>query len=172
MKKLYLHSILICGFLILSTAQASPNYPDFIKQNFVSDKTVTSNKIWLIGDTKKVIIDILGHPYHQLRVTYWTSSQTPEKSIWILQEIGRERYIDVGIVIENNKIEKLRILAFRESRGWEVKLPFFTKQFDNNSLTEERKLKNRVDSITGATLSWRAVTRLARMALYLDQQRK
>lgn len=150
---------------------ASDDYSDFVSQNFAAERTIEHQKMWLIADKKEVVTEILSHPYHQLRTSYWSSAENPGRSLWILQEIGRERYIDVGIVIQDQKIEKLRILAFRESRGWEVKLPFFTEQFDGNTLTNERKLSQRVDSITGATLSWRAVTRLARMALYLDQQR-
>jgi len=128
-------------------------------------------KIWLLADTKTTVADILGHPYKQMRVSYWIDPAQPSKSVWLLHKIGKERYIDVAITIDNNTIQKLRILAFRESRGWEVKLPFFTKQFDQNKLTEDLKLTNRVDNISGATLSWHAVTKLARMALYLDSKR-
>ncbi|WP_319380439.1 FMN-binding protein [Thiomicrorhabdus sp.] len=142
-----------------------------MQRNFVDGESVVEKKIWLIGDQKKATTEILGHPYHQLRVTYWTSPENTAKSVWILQEIGKERFIDVGIVIESNEIRKLEILAFRESRGWEVKLPFFTAQFDGNRLTKEHKLEKRVDAITGATLSWRAVTGVAKMALYLNGQR-
>jgi len=130
----------------------------------------TEKKIWLIGEKKKVVTEILNHPYKQLRIGYWTAKDKPMIRVWFLQEIGKEKDIDVGIVIKDNKIQKLRILAFRESRGWEVKLPFFTKQFNQNTLTADHKLSNQVSNISGATLSWRAVTKLARVALYLNKQ--
>jgi Na+-translocating ferredoxin:NAD+ oxidoreductase RnfG subunit len=56
-------------------------------------------------------------------------------------------------------------LAFRESRGWEIRYPFFTKQFDQVSLTQKQKLNKTIDNITGATLSVRAVRKLAQLAL-------
>ena len=47
---------------------------------------------------------------------------------------------------------------------------FFTKQFDGLRLDRSSVLDGRVDSITGATLSVRAVTHVARLALLLAQQ--
>ncbi len=164
---------LILAFMLIgvSTGVRADIAPDtFIAEAFEQQANTQAKKIWLIGDKKRVTTEILGHPYHFLRVGYWQNPHFPNRRVWILQEIGKERMIDVGIQIERHKIQKLRVLAFRESRGWEVKLPFFTKQFEGIGLTDSHDLSNRIDAITGATLSWRAVTKLARMALYLDKQ--
>ena len=58
---------------------------------------------------------------------------------------------------------------FRESRGWEVKHSFFTRQFANLWLDGERNLSGPVDNITGATLSVKAMTRMAKAALLMHQ---
>jgi hypothetical protein len=63
----------------------------------------------------------------------------------------------------------LRVLIYRESRGWEVRHAFFTRQFDQAQL-ENGKLDRSIDGITGATLSVEALQRAARLALWLDQQ--
>jgi len=75
-------------------------------------------------------------------------------------------------VINNKKIEIIKVLVFRESRGREIKYTFFTGQFTQAGNTDEHKLDRTIDSISGATLSVRAVTKLARIALLLDQQLK
>jgi hypothetical protein len=59
------------------------------------------------------------------------------------------------------------VLIFRESRGWEVRHDFFTDQFKGVTLNDDRELDLPIDNISGATLSVRALTRLARLALYL-----
>lgn len=56
---------------------------------------------------------------------------------------------------------------FRESRGFEVRYPFFTDQFRGARLREGLDLDREIDGISGATLSVRALTKLARLALLL-----
>ena len=83
-----------------------------------------------------------------------------------MDEIGKDRPITAGVVIDNGAIADIRVLVFRESRGWEVKYDFFTRQFDNLRLGNgDQRLSEPVDNITGATLSVNAMTRMARAAL-------
>lgn len=124
--------------------------------------------IWLSGEAKKTATEILHHKPGYLRVRYWANNNT---SAWILNEIGKEQPITVGIIIENSSIKLLRVLEFRESRGDEVRHNFFTKQFNNAQIKDDQQLNQSIDGITGATLSVRALKRLARLALYLDAYR-
>ncbi len=162
--------LLVTGVLMLTLKTV---YAEVYKTNeaFLSEvfagKVPTPAHVWLRGDLKAQVNKILMHPYGKLRVKYWKSA---DKSAWILEEIGKEKPITTGIVINQpGKISKIEILAFRESRGWEVKYPFFLKQFLNAALKADQQLDKPVDGITGATLSVRAVTKLARMALLLHQ---
>ena len=69
--------------------------------------------------------------------------------------------------------ERVRVLEFRETRGWEVRYPFFTDQFSGAHLSNgqrDAQLDQQIDGITGATLSVRAVTRAVQAALYLSAQ--
>ena len=61
------------------------------------------------------------------------------------------------------------ILTYRESRGYEVRHDFFTRQFKGAALKGD-KLTNRIDGISGATLSVWAVTNVSEWALYLHEQ--
>jgi len=121
--------------------------------------------LWLDKELKQQFADILAHPYKGLRIRYW---QQQDKSAWILEEIGKEKPITVGFVVRDGRIQQVKVLVFRESRGWEVRHSFFTDQFKQAGLTERHQLDTRIDNISGATLSVRAVSKLARIALLLD----
>ncbi|HIG41134.1 MAG: FMN-binding protein [bacterium] len=134
----------------------------FVADNFsLNPKTRT---VWLTKENQSIARLILGHTYRGLRVRYW---QDGSKTGWIMDEIGKEKPITIGVVIDENKIQKITILEFRESRGGEVRHPFFTGQFMGLSLVEGNKLSQRIDGITGATLSVRAVSNVSRFALHL-----
>ena len=121
--------------------------------------------LWLKGDLKKQVAAILGHRYPSLRIRFW---QRGSRTAWILEEVGKEQPITTGIVVDQGRIERIKVLIFRESRGWEVRYPFFTDQFRGASLNERLELDRDIDGISGATLSVRALERLARLALFLD----
>lgn len=137
----------------------------FIAEAF-TDKPPKAEVIWPDKALKAQIKDILGHDYKSLRIRYWKQEQ---RTVWVLDEIGKDKPITTGFVINDGRIERVRVLVFRESRGWEVRHAFFTDQFDKASLKEDMMLDRTIDNISGATLSVRAVTKLARVALLLDQ---
>ncbi|MDQ8186614.1 FMN-binding protein [Pelagicoccus sp. SDUM812002] len=124
--------------------------------------------LWITKELKPEIQKILGHDYPALRVRYWSEG---ERSAWILEEIGKVKPITVGIVVESDKIVRLKVLIYRESHGWEVKHSFFTDQFKEAELTKKLRLNKNIDGISGATLSVNALERLGRLALFLDQCR-
>jgi len=123
--------------------------------------------IWLRDDIRADSTDIVGHPYPGLRIRYWSRDS---RSAWILEEIGKEKPITVGLVVTDAGLEQVKVLAFRESRGWEVRHPFFTDQFTGAGLTTDQQLDRDIDGISGATLSVRALEKLARLALYLHDR--
>ncbi len=139
---------------------------DFINEVF-DNNPPKAEVLWLNKDLKKQIEEILDHKYKGLRVRYWRQQK---KSAWILNEIGKEKLITTGIVINNAQIEQVKVLVFRESRGWEVRHDFFTDQFKSVALKDNQQLDKTIDNISGATLSVRAVRKLAQIALLLDQQ--
>jgi Na+-translocating ferredoxin:NAD+ oxidoreductase RnfG subunit len=167
--KIYLNALLwmACVLTVLSLqAEEYLSQEAFIKQVF-KNNTPKTTLYWLSDQDKKVAQAILGHPFKRARLRYW---QAEQKTLWILEEIGKVKPITIGLAIDQNKIVDLQILAFRESRGWEVKNRAFTQQFYQQTLTEKYELTHQVDGIAGATLSVRAVSRVARLALYLSSQ--
>lgn len=140
---------------------------DFVKQSFAG--TAPAPKTLMIADdeTKKQINKIMKRKYKLSKAKYW---QQGERSVWILEEIGKYKPITTGFVINGSEIENVKVLIYRESHGWEVKYPFFTDQFKEAKLEEDRKLDKSIDGISGATLSVKAIKRLAALALYLDKK--
>jgi hypothetical protein len=122
--------------------------------------------LWITPELKEDVAQILGHPPAAMRVRYWDEGG---RTAWIVEEIGKEKPITTGIVVNEGAIERVKVLIFRESRGWEVRHDFFTAQFSGATLDDERELDRPIDGISGATMSVDALTRLARVVLYLDR---
>jgi len=139
---------------------------EFLSRAF-NDSPPEPGILWLSGDRRATVRQILGHDYPALRVRYWCQG---ERSAWVLDEIGKELPITVGIIIEHTYISNLQVLTYRENRGGEVATPAFTDQFNDAELDINHKLDVTIDSITGATLSVQALTRLATMALFLNTE--
>jgi hypothetical protein len=165
MLKNILFIILFC-FASLLHAEEYQSTEDFLYQTF-SGTPPKPNVLWLNKELREKATQILKHKPGFLRTRYW---QTAEQSVWIINETGKTKPITVAVVIKDNKINQLKVLAFRESRGWEVKHDFFTNQFKQNTLTDELRLTQPIDGISGATLSVRALTKVAQLALFFNSQ--
>src|SRR5207302_9713403 len=70
--------------------------------------------LWLTQDLQAQAAAILGHSPAQVRQRYWSDSR---KSVWILEEIGKEELITAGFVVVDGRIDHVRVLVYRESRG-------------------------------------------------------
>ena len=123
--------------------------------------------IWITKDVRDSVEAVLGHHFSLMRVRYWYDGAT---TAWILDEIGKEEPITIGVSIEGNAVGMVRVLEFRESRGWEVRYPFFTDQFNGAKLHENHSIDKQIDSITGATMSVGAVRRIVQTALILHEE--
>lgn len=122
--------------------------------------------LWLTRDLQSQAAAILGHPPAQLRQRYWSGAG---KSVWILEETGKEEPITAGFVVVNGRIDHVRVLVYRESRGQEVRQALFLKQFKDAKLAQGNRLDRDIDGIVGATLSVGAMERMARLALFFDR---
>ncbi len=166
--------ISLCSLAILIIASTPPanaggvyqEPADFINEVF-DGKPPKADVLWLNKELKQQIVEILDHKYKGLRVRYW---QQQKRSAWVLEEIGKEKQITAGIVVNDSRIQQVKVLVFRESRGWEIRHDFFTDQFKQAGLKEDNRLDRNIDNISGATLSVRAMRKLAQIALLLDQQ--
>lgn len=155
--------LVLVGMLLLGMNASAADVPldRFLGQAFAG-KVPAAQMLWLTPELKARAAKVLEHPYAGMRVKYWREGH---RTAWVIDEIGKERPITIGVVVSAGHVEQVQVLAFRESRGGEVRFPFFTGQFANSSLKEGDRLDRNIDGITGATLSVWAVTRATRLAL-------
>ena len=159
-------AILLAAIEVCSARGEVYQEPDtFVSEVFGSKPA--PKVLWLTGAIRAEAEAILGHPPTQLRQRYWSDGR---KSVWILEEIGKEEPITAGFVVTNGRIDHVRVLVYRESRGGEVRGSSFLKQFHGAKLTPDSRLDRDIDGIVGATLSVSAMERLARLALYFDRK--
>ena len=123
--------------------------------------------VWITKDRKSVTSRIMTHGKGPRRIRYWADGT---QTAWILEEIGKVRPITTGYVVKSGRIERVAVLIYLESRGWEVRHKFFTDQFVGATVDADYRLDRHIDGISGATLSVDALTRLGRLALYLTQE--
>jgi len=139
--------------------------PENYVANAFSGHAPERETLWPSDDLRSQLTDILGHT-PSLRFKYWAADG---KTVWVLDEVGKDRPITAGVTIAQDRIEDIQVLVFRETRGWEIKHDFFTRQFLDLWLDGKHRLSDKVDNITGATLSVKAMTRMAKAALLMHQ---
>ncbi len=167
-KKRSPEAFLLLALAVASIAATEASAPSetFLTQTFAGSAPSPSVH-WMTTENRQVASKILGHDYRHLRQRYW---ERDGRTAWIVEEIGKEQPITVGIVVAADGIEALQVLVYREDRGGEVRFAFFTDQFEGARLESDLRLSRRIDGISGATLSVRALTSLSRLALYLHGQ--
>lgn len=161
--------LILTLFVLVNGAAALEVYQkpaDFISAAFAGDPP-QPRKLWITGELRDRAAAILGHPPPALRLSYW---RRDARTAWILDEIGKERPITAGFVIDNGRVDSVRVLIYRESRGGEIRHPFFTDQFAGIMLDHDTLLSRKIDGISGATLSVNAIEKLTRLALLFHQQ--
>ena len=140
---------------------------DFLRQTF--SEPPQPALLWLDNNAQTQLTAVLGHRYPQARLRYW---RTGSKTAWILDEIGKDYPITAGFVVVDSHIERAQVLIYRETRGDEIHLPAFLRQFIDAQLDKKSdgdKLSKNIDGITGATMSVDAMRKMARAALVLNQ---
>lgn len=126
--------------------------------------------LWLNQAIQSEIKSILDRPYAKLRLRYKISESQPSPTtIWFLDEIGKERPISFAVAVKNQQIVRIKVLEFRESRGYEIHIPAFSQQFDNIGVDQNGQLNKNIDGITGATMSVNAMKKISRVALLLHE---
>lgn len=157
-------SLIFCMMPSLAATKTYMSQQAFAKMAFGNTPPPSTQTLWLNNQLQQKISQILDHRYPKLRLKYW---QAQQQSVWILEEIGKEKPITFGVSIKNDRVHLIRVLAFRESRGWEIKSQSFTDQFLNIGLDSNGRLDQSIDGITGATMSVSAMKKITRVALML-----
>jgi len=129
---------------------------------------------WLTEGQKQAIEKITHQTTGESRFTYYIGKKggKPMGYMVIDHIIGKSFPITFMVVLNGDgTVRNVEIMVYREPRGWEVKYPSFMSQFFG--MNAESDFRS-INSITGATLSVRAITTGVQKAvaayrvLYLD----
>ncbi len=160
----------VAALLFWATATAAADVyqtPEAFLENAFQGDVPDPQAIWLTRDRRKQVADILDRKPSGLRIRYW---RRDARTAWILEDIGKYEPITTGVVVESGRLKRIKVLIYRESRGWQVRHDWFTRQFQGARLKDGLELDRSIDGISGATLSVRALTEIATLALFLDRQ--
>lgn len=140
---------------------------EFIAQSYEGTPP-TSKTLQVNAELQAKIAKIMGSKYKLSNVEYWPLNG---KTLWILEAIGKYEPITAGFLVsDDNTLERVKVLIYRESHGWEVKRKFFTRQFKGAGLKKEKKLDKTINGISGATLSVNALKDMSALALLLHKE--
>jgi hypothetical protein len=163
LSALFTLALLLSGVVF---AQESYQTPEAFVAEAFGGKPPPAKQLWLSDTAGEGYRAIMEEAPRRLRLHYWSEGT---KDVWVLEAIGKEQPITAGFIVENGTLTLAKVLVFRESRGWEIRHPFFTRQFSGARLDNEQALDKTIDGISGATLSVRAMVRMSRLALFLSQ---
>jgi len=140
--------------------------PDVFLAEMFNNQVPAPTVLNLDAKAQSEISAVFNRPFPSQRVRYWKDAN---KTVWVFDDIGKEGYVPTtsGFAVSNGAIETARVLIYRESRGEQVAEPSFLNQL-KGAKAAGNKLSNKVDNITGATLSVQMMERMARTALTLD----
>jgi len=166
-------AIILLAFSVLATAQRGTFVSaDELRELAYPGDSLNWQTLWVTGEQRASMEAILDHSFKSLRVRYWGKDQ---RTTWVFEEIGKELPITFGVIVEGDSIVDIVVMEYRESRGGEVRYPFFTQQFKGIGLDlgdgsgDHYGLNGSIDGITGATLSVRAMKKIATLALFCHQ---
>jgi len=138
---------------------------EFLEQHF-GPEPPPPQVLEIDSDAQQQIRTVYGRPFPKPRLYYWAADG---KTAWIFDDIGKEGYqpTTTGFVVEDGKIDAVRVLTYRESRGEEVGEGFFLEQIEG-ARAEGQSLDQPVDNISGATESVEMMKRMALTAITFD----
>jgi len=141
-----------------------------LKQAFASSQLIRSERKELSDGDREKLSEQLGYPFEQERVTFLIGETEGRADGYALidNEIGKTQPITFLTLIDpQGKIAAIEVLVYRESHGSQIRYAGFREQFYGKDRTAPLKVGQDVQNISGATLSVRAATRVAKRALIL-----
>jgi len=146
-----------------------------LEKSFPGADEVVKEKKWLTKEQSEKIEELSLQKIDAKRLTWYVGKKAgkPMGYMWVGNEIGKSYPITFMVVLNvDGTVRDVEIMVYREPHGWEVRYPSFLDQFlgrDSDSDFRE------INSITGATLSVRGITKgvskavSAYKVLYLDK---
>ena len=156
-----------------SPAQAKGNYfttKTMLKEFFPSSKRVTYSRFTPSGAVRKAVANRLGYPLANKSYIFYVAmtGHTIDGYAFIDNEKGQHQPITFAVKLSTSgTILRQEIMVYREQRGDEVRDPRFRKQFQGKNVDDSLRIGKDIDTISGATISSKAISRGVKRALVL-----
>jgi electron transport complex protein RnfG len=165
MKILYILATLTCAFVLTAQAKVLVSPIDAMHENFGADATVTKKNILLNkADVKKVQTSAKTKLDTKIYRIYIAKKDDKPVGYGVLvNKKVRSKNTVVLYLIKNAVLQDIQIIAFNEPQEY-LPSKTWTEQFQNRKTDKMLKLSREIPTITGATLSAKAVTDGSRIA--------
>jgi len=156
-------SRILLALLAATLVAAGDEADDFAREAFGTD--APRSTLSVAGDLSRLCRQTVGAPIPREVIYYHSLSNG---TVWVLMAQGKHGPITGAFMVQDALIRASRILEDRERRGRGIRGKRYLRQFEGIGLRAGKQLDRRVDGITGATISSRAVEKMALLALRLD----
>ena len=140
------------------------------KRAFPEATAFKERELQLTGEEMKALPPDAGIAARAVRFRALTAVQG-DKAIGLVvvdAVIGKFDLIDYAVGLDTSgKLRSVEILAYRESHGYEVRLPAWRKQFVGKDKRDKLRVSEDINNISGATLSATHVTDGVRRIVFL-----
>lgn len=123
-------------------------------------------------EVHKEIETLIKGRFFKKRVSFYIAGKGGERLGYaaVANEVGKTRNITFMVVLDREgAVKSVDIMAFRESQGYEIENPRWRRQFKGKTIKDPLRLKRDISSISGATMSARAVTKGVKRVLAVFQ---
>lgn len=168
--------ILFTGAMILSHGAFAISYmtqEEALHWALPDAENIKIEKHELSKDRKIVVEEQIGWKLKENQFTFYAGYSAGKITgyAFIDEEIGRYQPITFVVALTpEGKVRDFEIMVYRETIGNQIKGRKFLSQFQGRDVSSPMRLGQDVDSITGATLSARAATRVVKKAVVLFQK--
>jgi len=121
------------------------------------DQAMTAQPVTLDTDQRKAIEQASGVPVRASVVRAWRAADGG----WFFVDavIGKSELITYALGLHpDGRIKQVEVLEYRESHGGEIRYPAWRKQFVGRKASDDIRVGDDIQGISGATLSCEHVT--------------
>ena len=151
--------LLSLGVSATATQYATPE--EAARRCFPEATAFNDNTLQLSPDEMRAVAQAAGLPARSAAWRTMTAMKgdVPLGIVVFDAVLGKFELIDYAVGLgTDNKVRNVEIMAYRESHGYEVRLPAWRKQFVGKGVEARLRVSEDIANISGATLSSTSVT--------------
>ena len=153
----------VAAFVVTAPARAAQyaTVEEAAKRSFPDATSFKETTLQLSADDARAVASATGLALRgtPLRALVALGGDKPIGFVVVDGVIGKFEMIDFAVgIATDGKIRNVEILTYRESHGYEVRLPAWRKQFVGKGKADKLRVDEDINNISGATMSATHVT--------------